>query len=47
MTDRPKRLPPADDRPEFVVCPTGRLELRHPEKPDRWIATDAPAEIER
>ncbi len=36
-----------DDRYEMVVCQSGSLELRDPDDPDCWIATDAPVELER
>jgi hypothetical protein len=36
-----------DDRYELVVCRRGALELRDPDDPDCWIATDSPAEIMR
>ena len=38
---------PAVGRPEFVVRKDGRLELRHPDQPGEWIATDEPVEIVR
>ena len=36
-----------DDRYEMVVCQSGSLELRDPDDPDCWIATDSPIELER
>ncbi len=32
---------------EFVVSADGRLELRDPDRPDRWLSTDRPVEIVR
>lgn len=42
----PRGLDP-DGRYEFVVCETGRLELRDPDHPERWLSTDRPAEVVR
>lgn len=42
----PRELDP-DGRYEFVVCETGRLELRDPAHPERWLSTDRPAEVVR
>ena len=36
-----------DDQYEMVVCPSGSLELRDPDAPHCWIATDSPMELER
>lgn len=33
--------------PELSVRPDGRLELGVPDDPERWLATDAPAELGR
>lgn len=35
------------DQYELVVCQNGKLELRDPDDPNCWLATDSPAEIER
>ncbi|ELY47474.1 hypothetical protein C495_04422 [Natronorubrum sulfidifaciens JCM 14089] len=35
------------DRYEMVVCQNGTLELRDPDDPNCWLATDSPAEIAR
>ncbi|WP_247729970.1 hypothetical protein [Halovivax limisalsi] len=35
----------SDDRYECLLRDDGHLELRHRERADEWIATDAPAEI--
>ena len=40
-------LPVRMDRTEFLVCSGGQLELRNQDHPERWIATDSPAEVRR